>query len=540
MRLTPPTGPLGPLLGAGGTVARSGALRPVRPDRPLRAALAVRGAGGALASAAALGAALWAPRAALHDERGTLTQEELDADVRALAAALAVRLPAADARVGVLCRNHRGFVVAALAASRVGADLVPLNTDFAGPQLRAVLDREGVQLVVHDEEFAGLLDGFAGARVVAWHDGPVAGETVDDLLVEGAGLPAPRGARGSGRVVLLTSGTTGVPKGAPRTSSATPLALLAAAPAAVDLLARIRPVPRAGAPLLVAPPLNHMFGLAAMVAGLAAGSPLVLQRRFDPAAVLAALADHRVGVLCAVPTMLRRLVDVDDARPLPELRVVASGAAPLSPDLAGRVMDRFGAVLYNGYGSSEVGGVSLATPSDLRAAPGTVGRPVPGVRVRILDADGRAVPPGTTGRIFVGSTQLFEGYTGGGGRPVVDGLMGIGDLGHLDDEGRLFVDGRDDEMIVSGGENVFPQEVEATLAAHPAVADAAAVGVADEEFGQRLVAFVVLRGPVTEEALKDHVRAHLARYKVPRAITVVEALPRTATGKIRRAALPRD
>jgi len=476
MRLPPPHRPVGSVLGAAQTIVRSGALRPPRPDRPLRAALAVRGAGGTLAAAGALGAALWAARPAVHDERGTLTHEELDADVRAIAAALAGRLPGREARVGILCRNHRGFVQAALAASRLGADLVPLNTDFAGPQLRAVLDREGVDLVVHDDEFGPLLEGFAGRRVVAWHDGPVADETLDDLIVEGGGLRPPTGACGTGRVVLLTSGTTGVPKGAPRASAASALTLLAALPSAVDLLARVRPVPRAGAPLLVAPPLNHMFGLGAMTAGLAAGSPLVLRRSFDPDVVLEDLARYEVGVLCAVPTMLRRLVDADEKAPLPALRLVASGAAPLPPGLAARVMDRFGDVLYNGYGSSEVGGVSLATPADLRAAPGTVGRPVPGVRVRILDAAGRAVPAGTTGRIFVGSTQLFEGYTGGGGRPMVDGLMGIGDVGHLDRDGRLFIDGRDDEMIVSGGENVFPQEVEATLAAHPAGADAPAGG----------------------------------------------------------------
>jgi acyl-CoA synthetase (AMP-forming)/AMP-acid ligase II len=218
------------------------------------------------------------------------------------------------------------------------------------------------------------------------------------------------------------------------------------------------------------------------------------------------------------------------------LRMIVSGAAPLAPELATAVMDQFGDILYNGYASTEVGPGTLATPADLRAAPGTVGKPAPGVKIRILDEEGLELPQGTTGRVFVGNPMLFQGYTGGGTKEMIDGLMSTGDVGHFDAHGRLFIDGRDDDMILSGGENVFPQEVEELLAGHDAVADAAVFGIPDEDFGQRLAAFVVLKpdASATVEELQKYVRERLARYKIPREIAFVERLPRTSTGKLQR------
>jgi fatty-acyl-CoA synthase len=199
-------------------------------------------------------------------------------------------------------------------------------------------------------------------------------------------------------------------------------------------------------------------------------------------------------------------------------------------------MDRFGDVLYNLYGSTEVAWATIATPRDLRRAPGTAGRPPRGTTLKIVDEDGLELPTGRTGRIVVGNDMLFEGYTGGGSKDVVDGLMATGDVGHLDHAGRLFVDGRDDDMIVSGGENVFPQEVEELLMSNDDVLDAAVFGVEDEDFGQRLAAYVVPRpgASITEEDLRTYVRERLARYKVPREVRFVEELPRTSTGKLQR------
>jgi fatty-acyl-CoA synthase len=170
----------------------------------------------------------------------------------------------------------------------------------------------------------------------------------------------------------------------------------------------------------------------------------------------------------------------------------------------------------------------------MRAAPGTAGKPARGSIVRLYDERGRPVPKGRSGRIFVANAMLFEGYSGGGGKERIDGLMATGDVGRFDEAGRLFVEGRDDEMIVSGGENVFPKEVEDVLVGHRAVADAAVVGMPDEQFGQRLRAFVVLQDSqrTTEQELKDHVKSNLARYKVPREIVFLDELPRNPTGKV--------
>jgi fatty-acyl-CoA synthase len=197
-------------------------------------------------------------------------------------------------------------------------------------------------------------------------------------------------------------------------------------------------------------------------------------------------------------------------------------------------MDAFGDVLYNLYGSTEVAWATIAGPADLRAAPGTAGRPPRGTVVRLYDAAGGEVAPGETGRIFVGSELAFEGYTGGGGKAVLDGLMASGDVGHLDAEGRLFIDGRDDEMIVSGGENVFPREVEDLVCRLDGVDEVAVVGVADDDFGQRLRAFVVVAdgAGLSADDIKAHVQANLARFKVPRDVVFLGELPRTATGKV--------
>jgi acyl-CoA synthetase (AMP-forming)/AMP-acid ligase II/NAD(P)-dependent dehydrogenase (short-subunit alcohol dehydrogenase family) len=531
----------GAALGSLGTIAGAGVLRLVRPDRMARALLALRRYGPGPGSGTAFAAELYGDRPGLFDERGSMTFGELDREVRALAAALHSELGLAGSdRVAIMCRNHRGFVQAAAAASRLGCDLVPLNNDFAAVQLGEVLEREGVTAAVHDDEFAGLFDesGFAGRRIAAWHDRDVSGPTVDALIATGAELPAAPDPVEPGRIITLTSGTTGTPKGASRNVS--PLAMAPMAIAGLLDLGRIRPVPRSGEPIVVAPPLFHLFGYLGMMAGLAFGSPMVLRRRFDAEGTLGQIEQTGAGVLLAVPTMLKRIIDlpveVRDRYDAGSLRMLLSGAAPLAPELAEAVMEQFGPILYNGYASTEVGSGTLATPADLRAAPGTVGRPIAGTRVRILDDAGRELPNGETGRIFVGSPMLFEGYTGGGNKETIDGMMSTGDVGHFDQVGRLFIDGRDDEMIVSGGENVFPQEIEDVLLAHEAVADAAVVGVADEDFGQRLSAFVVPKegASLAEEELGPYVGRRLARYKVPREFTLVEELPRTATGKLRR------
>ncbi|WP_242901116.1 AMP-binding protein [Actinomadura terrae] len=501
-------------------VRDTGMLTPVRPDRAVRLPLPYLRFGAVPATIGAMSALRFPGRTALIDEYGALTHEELERHAAALATVLQGRLADAKAgdRVGILCRNHRGFVAALLAASRLGTDVVLLNTDFSAAQLGEVAEREGIGLLVHDEEFGALVEqsGFAGERMAAWTGEPIETDAT-----------GPHRAGGTSRVVVMTSGTTGTPKGARHEVSLT--ALL---PVALSHLMRV-PV-RSGAPIVIAPPLFHILGLAYMSVGLGLGMPLVLSRRFDASETLRAIRVHRAETLVAVPAMLQRVLDAR-TEPTPRLRTVVCGGSALHPHLSEAFMDAFGDVLVNVYGATETGWATIATPADLRAAPGTVGRPSFRLTVRVLDEDGRELPPGETGEIHVGGGLRFAGYTGGGRRRVRDGLTASGDLGHFDGAGRLFVDGRADDMIVSGGENVFPGEVERLLDGHPDVAEVAVTGVDDERFGQRLAAHIV-RVPgsdVGEDDIKEYVKQHLARYKVPRDVRFVDRLPRTSTGKFK-------
>jgi fatty-acyl-CoA synthase len=430
-----------------------------------------------------------------------------------------------------MCRNHRGFVEATFAASKLGATSLYLNTAFAGPQLAEVVEREGPKAIIFDEEFAGLLSeaGKRRKRIVAWHESDkLSDPTIDQLIAEGDPedvVPPDR----EGRAVILTSGTTGSPKGASRSN---PQSL----DPAVSLLDRIPLKSRQTA--YIAAPLFHSWGFAHFTLGLILGSTYALRRKFDPEQCLADIARYRADSLVVVPVMMQRIMElppeVRAKYDTSSLKVVAASGSALPGDLANEWMDEFGDTLYNLYGSTEVAWASIATPADMRAAPGTAGRPPRGTVVRLYDENGVEAPTGKTGRIFVGNEMLFEGYTGGGTKDVIGGLMATGDVGRFDEAGRLFVEGRDDEMIVSGGENVFPKEVEDLLARHEAICEAAAIGVDDRDFGQRLRAFVVLdRGKdVSEDDLKDYVKKNLARYKVPREIVFMDELPRNATGKV--------
>jgi fatty-acyl-CoA synthase len=514
------------------TLLDAGIVGPVRPDRAVRSLVGLQRWGSTLA-AGYLGAAAMHPRAmAIIDERGILTFAEVNARTSALANALADRGVSAGDNVAIMCRNHRGFIEASVAASKLGANALYLNTAFAAPQTRDVIAREKPVAVIFDEEFAATVGDAAGDRpaILAWVDDPLtaAHETLEELITAAPDrMPSPPDE--PGRTVILTSGTTGTPKGANRAS---PSGL---GPAAA-LLSRI-PL-RSRETTVIAAPMFHSWGFVHLFLSTALASTLVLRRRFDPVGTLRAVAEHRASALIVVPVMLQRILERDEEAlrtiDTSSLRVIASSGSALPGPLAQRVMDVFGDTLYNLYGSTEVAWASIATPEDLRAAPGTAGRPPRGTVVKVLDESDREAPSGDTGRIFVGSELLFEGYTGGEDKLRLGGLMSTGDVGHFDADGRLFVDGRDDDMIVSGGENVFPGEVEDVLAAMPGVREAAVIGVADEEFGQRLRAFVVADdgADLTEPEVKGYVRAALAGYKVPRDVCFVEALPRNATGKV--------
>jgi fatty-acyl-CoA synthase len=516
----------------------SGLLRPLSPLALARIGKMVRQWGTGPAGGFAAMALRDPDRVGLVDELGSLTFAELHRRSNALARGLRERGVGEGDKVAVLCRNHRGFVEAVVATAKCGADILLLNTAFAGPQLVDVVTREAPRVVVHDEEFTGLLrDAEVGVRLLGWVDSGADGdgvggsETLESLVAayDDADLDPPGR---HARIVILTSGTTGAPKGAPRSE--------AGIGAAASLMSRL-PL-RYGWRTQIAAPLFHTWGFAHLALSMLMGSTVVLRRRFDPEECLRVLTDERCDSLVVIPVMLQRILALPPetlARyRLPALKVTAASGSALPGDLALRWMDAFGDNLYNIYGSTEVAYASIATPTDLREAPASAGRPPWATVVRILDADGREVPRGETGRIFVGNTMLFEGYSDGAepvvmSKEIVDGLMASGDVGRYGDDGRLYVEGRDDEMIVSGGENVFPQEVEDCLSRHEGVVEVAAIGVDDHQFGQRLKAFVVVgEAPPDEEELREWVKDNLARYKVPRDFVFLDELPRNATGKI--------
>jgi acyl-CoA synthetase (AMP-forming)/AMP-acid ligase II len=510
----------------------TGMIAPARPDRALRSIRALRRFGPTPAAAYTGAAARYPERLALVDDRGALTFEQVHLRSNGLAHGLAEKGMKEGDGVAIMCRNHRGFVEATIACSKLGANALYLNTAFAGPQIADVMRHEDPKGLIYDCEFAELVreGGEGRRRFVAWSD---PGEQPPDLTLEqlisassDADLDPPAE---PGRVVILTSGTTGTPKGASRKQpdSIEPAAALFSK---IPLKARETTV--------IAAPMFHSWGFAHFTLALPLCSTLVLRRRFDPEETLKAVAEHGASALAVVPVMLQRMLELSRetiARyDVSCLKVIALSGSALPGELAIRAMDLFGDVLYNLYGSTEVAWATIATPADLRAAPGTAGRPPLGTVVKLLDEQGHEVRQGQTGRIFVANEMVFEGYTGGGNKEIVSGLMSTGDVGRLDDAGRLFVEGRDDEMIVSGGENVFPREVEDLLSDHPQIEEVAVVGVQDVEFGQRLKAFVVPRrgASLSPEEIQDYVKQNLARYKVPREVVFLQQLPRNATGKV--------
>jgi acyl-CoA synthetase (AMP-forming)/AMP-acid ligase II len=518
---------------AGGVkiLAEAGVIRPMRPDRVFKVVQTLARWGRSPAAGTISLADRFPGDTAIVDELGTLTYRELHERSNGLAHAFSDAGIVEGDGVAVMCRNHRGFIEATAAISKLGADALYLNTAFAAPQLTEVVGREKPKAIIYDEEFGDLLSEAAQRRkkFIAWHDSDdVPYPTLGELVAGGDPsdvVPPER----EGRATILTSGTTGSPKGASRANpqSMDPV---------VSLLSRI-PL-KARQKSHIAAPLFHSWGFAHFSLGLILGTTFVLRRKFDPEACLAEVARHQCETLVVVPVMMQRILELpEDVRgnyDLSSLKVVAASGSALPGDLAIEWMDAFGDNLYNLYGSTEVAWASIATPADMRAAPGTAGKPPRGTIVKLYDEEKREVPPGETGRIFVGNEMLFEGYTGGGSKDVIGNLMATGDVGRFDDGGRLFVEGRDDEMIVSGGENVFPKEVEDLLSRHDAVAEAAALGVEDKDFGQRLRAFVVLENgkQASEDDLKGYVKENLARYKVPREIVFMDELPRNATGKV--------
>jgi fatty-acyl-CoA synthase len=474
---------------------------------------------------------------AIIDDDGELTFKELDDAAHAVANGLLAKGVKGGDGVALLIRNHRWFLIALYGTARVGGRMILLNSEFSGPQIKEVSEREDAKLIIYDDEYTAAVSKaeppLGKLRALATNpdsDEPSGStdETLADLIARSNTAHAPKATKHS-KIIILTSGTTGTPKGANRSTP----------PSLAPIGGVLSHVPfKAGEVTSLPAPMFHALGFLHGTIAMMLGSTLVLRRRFKPSTVLSDIEKHKVTAMVVVPVMLSRILDQlekTDPRPnLSSLRIIFVSGSQLGAELASRAMKDIGPVVYNLYGSTEIAFASIARPQDLKKNPATVGPVVKGVKVKLFDENGKEVPKGEVGRIFVGNTFPFEGYTGGGHKAIIDGLMSSGDVGYFDDDDLLYVSGRDDEMIVSGGENVFPAEVEDLISGHPEVVEATALGVEDKDWGHRLRAFVVKTegASIDEDAIKLYVKENLARYKVPREVIFLDELPRNPTGKI--------
>ncbi|WP_066901870.1 AMP-binding protein [Mycolicibacterium houstonense] len=514
------------------TMITSGVVRASRPDRGLRQLNSLAKWGFTLAGGLTA-AAVRSPRTtASIDRYGTSTYADLAERTSQLASGLAVIGFTSDSTFAVLARNHSAMFECMVAASKLGADLVLLNTGLAARAIEDIVNRHDVDAIFVDGDFEPEVR-YVPADIprisLRANSATPQRRSIEDLIATGTGAASVAPPKQPGRLIALTSGTTGTPKGARRPTP----------PGFGAIAAMLSRMPlHHGEVMLLCAPLFHTWGLAALQVSAPLLATVVLMDRFDAEECLKAVERHRCTVLVLVPVMLQRILelpaDVVGRYDTSSLKVVASSGSPIPGAAVTKFMETFGDVLYNFYGSTEVSWATIADPADLRVAPTTAGRPPLGTRIAILDDHGGIAPVGAVGRIFVGNDMLFDGYTNAASPAVEDRLMDTGDLGYVDGSGRLFVAGRDDDMIISGGENVFPRPVEEAIAVLPQVADVAVVGVPDPEFGQRLAAFVVRTegASLDEDTVKNYVRNRLSRFSIPRDVRFVDRLPRTATGKV--------
>ena len=476
-------------------------------------------------------------KVAIIDDEGTLTWKELDDAANAVAHGLLDKGVRGGDGVAILARNSRWFAIAEFGCARVGARIILLNSSFSGPQIKEVSEREDAKLIIYDDEYTEDVSkadpplGKLRALDTSPDSDKESGsqdETLAELIERSSGNPAPKASKHSS-IIILTSGTTGTPKGANRSTS----------PTLAPIGGILSHVPfKAGEVTALPAPMFHALGFLHATIGAFLGSTLVLHRKFKPDVVLQDVEKHKVTAIVVVPVMLSRLLEamekMDDRPDLSSLRIIFLSGSALPADLAERALKEFGPVVYNMYGSTEIAFATIAEPKHLEFNSSTAGPVVKGVKVKIFDDNGKELPQGEVGKIFVGTSFPFEGYTGGGGKQIINGMMASGDLGYFDEHGLLYISGRDDEMIVSGGENVFPAEVEDLISGHPDVVEATAIGVEDKEWGHRLRAFVVKKenADLDEDTIKKYVKDNLAKYKVPREVIFLDELPRNSTGKI--------
>jgi fatty-acyl-CoA synthase len=534
-----------------GKVLRAcGVIRPVRPAGLARFVQAARRTKPGPHLAPMFHAAAQPDREALVEYGPTgvrrMTWAELDEAINRLASGLGARGARGGSRVALMLPNGFECLIAQQALARLGATAVQIGYRSKPAEIAYILSNaEPIATLVHAE----YLDAMREARAIAGLGGPMiavgtgaaaAGEVADwDHVLAAAAPELPRPARGAaggddgGGVIVYTSGTTGKPKGASRAWKRTGFESVA------DLILQVGI--RADDRHLVVCPLYHSAAPAFVAIMLALGATIVLMNHFDPEGALGIIQRERITCSLMVPTMIVRMANLPEATiaryDTSSLRWLMSAAAPLTTEAARRFMKAFGPVLWNFYGATETGLVTLAGPGDHVSRPGTIGRALRGNEIRLLDDAGREVPRGQVGELYARNSTLISGYhnneeaTRSSQR---DGFFSVGDLGRIDEDGYYYLESRKHDMVISGGVNIYPREIEDHLHTHPAILEVAVVGVPDPEWGETLRAFVVLRdgAGLTEVEVIDYCRRALADFKRPRKVTFLAELPRNPTGKI--------
>lgn len=458
--------------------------------------------------------------------------ELLDRAARLASAMAAAGVVAGDA-VALLLRNDFAVLEANLAVRRLDAYGVPINWHWHGAEIGYVLrDATPRLLIGHADLLEGIRNEIPNDLPVIAVGGKGNWPDYDDWI--GAHQPHAGKGNGLGSSMVYTSGTTGKPKAVRR---------LPATGEESAQRARVLSIIHDTAPenvALVTGPLYHLFSQAILMATFGAGGTVVVMERFDPEECLRLIEKHRVTHSALVPTLFVRLLRLPaEARTrydLSTLRHVVHSGAPCAPEVKRAMLKWWGPVLYETYGSTETGVVTKISPEEWLAKPGSVGRPVLTGEVRIRGEDGQWAGPGQTGDIYlrIHGTPDFTFHGDPEKRAAVeyDGLITCGDMGWLDEEGYLFLCDRRVDMVISGGVNIYPAEVEAALLEHPGVSDCAVFGIPDPEFGEALVAHVEADDGVKPDELKAFLRGRIAGYKVPRHVVISDALPREETGKI--------
>jgi len=473
---------------------------------------------------------------------------EMDEQIDRVGAGLAAAGIGPGDRVVLMLKNAPEFLFVQAGVGRLGGAAVSVSWRSTAKELTYLVENSGARGLFFDasvaavvKEAAPQLEKQIGNRLYSVR-GEVDGTSSYEQLVNAAGSvecpaerpaerPADRGDEGA--VIIYTSGTTGKPKGAVRKQSSD---------AVMPILGFIDRTPmRVGQTHLLVCPLYHSTAFGFMSISYALGAKVVMLDGFEPEGFLDAIEQHRVNTTAVVPTMLHRVLalggDAVRSRDTSSLEAIFTGGAPLSGRLAKDVLDTFGDKLFNFYGATETGLVTLGEPRHLREAPGTIGCIIAGNEIRLLDDDGNLCAPGEVGELYVRSGNLVEGYHANEKATrdsMTDGFFSVGDLARVDDRGYYFIEGRKRDMIISGGVNVYPREVEMVLHAHPAVAEAAVIGVVDDEWGERVRAFVALRPghDLDEAGLLAYCRDELAGPKRPREVVFLDQLPRNPTGKV--------